>query len=133
MPERVSPRELSEGDRVVLHWSPYGWARRSDGHESPVTATVTSVAGTAMGGHMQDVSLRTQGGRRYTHYVDNGYINGSAEGDPDVPGRTDVGRFRYYEYARATAEEQRKDALGGGPRYGSVGSRNSDFDIGGGL
>ena len=34
---------------------------------------------------------------------------------------------------RATAEEQRKDALGGGPRYGSVGPRNSDFDIGGGL
>lgn len=107
---RISPSELQEGDRVALYWSPYEWARRSDGHESPVEGTVTSIIG-------PDIRVEGDNGYTYIHYSDRGYIMGSAEGEPDVPDHTDIGRFRKYEELGPTWEERKQEVLGGGARY----------------
>lgn len=86
--ELVRPRELEPGDRVALYWSPYGWARDL-GHSSPVEGRVVEA-------NDNDVVVES-GGRRYRHYVGRGYILGDATAKPDVPDRTDVGRFGKYE------------------------------------
>jgi hypothetical protein len=139
--DTVSPDDLEEGDRVVMHWSPYRWAQESDGYENPVVATVVDAPRHASG--MRNVRLRLEDsgamGRTVSHKVDLGYIVGKSS-SPDTPPSTDVGRFRRYERAEPTQEqkrgmmrERRREATRGGARYGgSGGDDDFMFDNGGG-
>lgn len=118
--QRVEPHQLTEGDRALLHWSPYEWARQSDGYRTPIEVTVRHVTGfdvapeiDSVMGREPDVGL-VWNGLKMTHNTKRGYITGQ-NSHPDTPGSTDIGRFRRYEALPGEMYGLLDDADGGGP------------------
>ena len=84
---RIERTDVSEGDTVVMEWSPYGWYEDEVGTCDRITVEVTDVC--TIGG---DIILKTDDGEILRDYGEGRrYVSGRADFQDGVPDRTDVG------------------------------------------
>ena len=92
--ERIERDSLEKGDTVVVEWSPYEWAKDSEGyvqlHEVEVVGVDDSTG---------DIKLKAPDGKTMRDLGSGRYkVMGPSENHPGVPDYTDVGTGvdRYY-------------------------------------